>query len=304
MLDPTAADSGVKLAQAETHALQTLQNALAQAGVNFEALSATGPRSETTLVLRNLPSTYTTSAVADLLSPHGSVGSIVSPAGSGFAVVDMVEPQAASDVLRKMTYQKIGNAMLLISRPASNVWSERRSKAESMASSPVNTTPQDFPGTTAQVSASGGDEKTLFVKNLPFTATTAVLAALCQQQPGYVFAKVQAKSPTLSAGYGFVGFATAAHAAAAATALQGKLLSGRPLVVSTSNTEAKAVESNHSSSKASGTLLVKNLPFEASKQDVQTLFGYAYSLMTPCSTDCMPQQTSWHGQVGQDAAKS
>lgn len=80
-------------------------------------------------------------------------------------------------------------------------------------------------------------------------------------------------------GFGFLEFSSKEHAQAALAAMDGYKLDGHELLIRASHKAIDAAEErrkeDHAKKVASkGTkIIIKNLPFEASKKDVQSLFG-------------------------------
>ena len=145
-------------------------------------------------------------------------------------------------------------------------------------------------GAAAAAAADGGNSKTtssLFVRNLNFTTTTEQLAALFSPLAGFVGARVKTKpdpkkpGQTLSMGYGFVEFRTKADAAGACQAMDGHILQGHTLTVKASHRGAQdaAAEQREAdtakklAANRGGKLIIKNIPFEASRTDLRKLLG-------------------------------
>jgi multiple RNA-binding domain-containing protein 1 len=125
---------------------------------------------------------------------------------------------------------------------------------------------------------------TLYIKNLSFSTTTEQLISKVSHLPGYVFARVHMKEnpkkggARLSAGYGFAGFRNLEQATSALAKLQGYELDGKTLQVNFSKRVADDAEPRRGkgelrSSTKSTKLMVKNVPFEAKKEDLRTLFN-------------------------------
>lgn len=133
---------------------------------------------------------------------------------------------------------------------------------------------------------------TLFLKNLSFSTTTDRLAATFSHLSDFVFARVQTKpdprrpSDRLSMGFGFVGFKTTRAATMARSAMHGFSLDGHALEVTFARRGEEPVDADGrkgtATGKAKGTakIIVKNLPFEATKKDVRDLFRCA-TISTP-----------------------
>jgi multiple RNA-binding domain-containing protein 1 len=73
-------------------------------------------------------------------------------------------------------------------------------------------------------------------------------------------------------GFGFVEFGSKDAALAALEQLQGKMLAGHPLQLEPTE-ESSEMTSTASSKKKSSKLMVRNVPFQANRKELLTLFG-------------------------------
>ncbi|CAP24384.1 Protein CBR-RBD-1 [Caenorhabditis briggsae] len=138
----------------------------------------------------------------------------------------------------------------------------------------------------------------IFVKNLAFDTTDDGLGSLFRKRYGdlvknaQISKKLNPAEPTkpLSMGFGFVQFYTALDAKNALKEMQGELLDGHSLELKIShreNVDKGALKRKDVKQKEQGEctkLLVRNLPFEASIKEVETLFetfGAAKSIRIP-----------------------
>ncbi|EDK44746.1 multiple RNA-binding domain-containing protein 1 [Lodderomyces elongisporus NRRL YB-4239] len=137
-----------------------------------------------------------------------------------------------------------------------------------------------------------GSTVSIFVKNLNFSTTVQQLSDLFKPLSGFVLATVKTKpdpkntGKTLSMGFGFVEFRSKAQADAAIAALDGHVLDGHKLQLKISHKQsggakdsrATAVGSAAAKSGKSNKIIIKNLPFEATRKDLLELFGAFGSL--------------------------
>ena len=143
-------------------------------------------------------------------------------------------------------------------------------------------------GAEAQVSATQDEPPavsagtTLFVKNLAFSTTAEKLTQVVRHLPGFAFARVQTKpdparpGARLSMGYGFVGFRTADAARRGMKSMENMVLDGHKLVVKWAGRGAEEEEGAVDAEKVKARttkMIVKNVPFEATKKDLRSLFG-------------------------------
>ena len=146
-----------------------------------------------------------------------------------------------------------------------------------------------------EIAADGEKEDTcsVFVKNLNFTTNEDTLrelfASVGEVKSVSIARKRAPKSPTtlLSMGYGFVEFQTESLAKRAIKDLQQHQLEGHQLQLKLSHRKTAPKLSSQSAGKTprpteqkSAKILVRNVPFEASKREVKELFSTFGTLKT------------------------
>ncbi|ORY86005.1 hypothetical protein BCR35DRAFT_302638 [Leucosporidium creatinivorum] len=282
LLDPSSNNAAVRLALAETHVIAETKKYFENEGVDLASLASRGPRSSTTILVKNIPYNTTTATLSALFAPFGTIARLLLPPAGTMAIVEMGDPTAASDAWRNLVYKKLGGSVLYLEKAAAGVWNgagAAASQSTSTTTSPTISTPSEDAG------ATGGEEgSTLFVKNLSFATTSDTLKAAFASLPDFLFARVQTKpnpkeaGRTLSMGFGFVGFRTAAAAAAALKAKDKFFLEGHQLEIrfAQRGKESSTPASSSKSSKSTSTstkLIVKNIPFEATRKEIRELFS-------------------------------
>lgn len=283
----------VKLALAETHVIAETKAYFEKEGIVLDSLQPKVARSKTIILVKNIP--YGTSIVAlqDLFAPHGELKRVLLPPAGTIGVVEYDNAMDAGRAFRALAYRRLGNAVLYlekgpvgmfkdpaaVSTPASKEAEERAKLAEKVAEAAEKARDEPAPEDEAG--------STLFLKNLAWATTTERLSSVLSTLPGFSFARVQTKpdpkrpGERLSMGYGFVGFKTKKEAHQALAGLQGFEVDGHALEARFAQRGADEVEREQKTSakdemggKTKGTkLLVKNLPFEATKKDVRALFS-------------------------------
>lgn len=132
-----------------------------------------------------------------------------------------------------------------------------------------------------------GPTVSIFVKNLNFQTTTTTLRDAFKKLSGFIVATIKTKPDpkvsgrVLSMGFGFVEFKTKEQANTAISIMDGYALDGHKLQLKLSN--RKSDNNNNSSGSNSATnsnkksksskIIVKNLPFEATRMDIFELFS-------------------------------
>lgn len=300
ILNPDSDNAAVKLALAETHIIQETKSYLESHGVilsSFSSSSSRIPRSETTILVKNIPYGTTSEHIRDLFEVHGELVRVLVPPAGTMGVVEFVHADEASKAFRAVAYRRMGNAVVYLEKgpagmfddasadEASRVGDEQQGGVE-----PVTISEQEQDGEETPALAAGS---TLFIKNLSFSTTSDRLTQIFRNLPSFSFARVQTKpdpkrpgpdGPRLSMGYGFVGFKTVDGAKKAIKSMQGFVLDGHALNVKFAGRGAEEDESGKGSGKDKGAksrttkMIVKNVPFEATKKDIRELFRYVLCL--------------------------
>ncbi|KAI0035542.1 hypothetical protein K488DRAFT_43140 [Vararia minispora EC-137] len=275
ILDPESSNAAVKLALAETHVIQETKTYLESQGVVLSSFAGRA-RSETIILIKNIP--YGTSAgqLRDMFGTHGVLARVLVPPAGTMAVVEFVHVDEARSAFHALAYRRLGNSVIYLEKGPLGMFQEATPGEPAIIDGrnekPV--TVDDADDSEPDVSAG----TTLFIKNLSFATTTERLLQVFGNLPSFSFAHVQTKpdpkhpGARLSMGYGFVGFKTADAAKHAIKSMQGHVLDGHALTVKLAGRGAEKKEKKED--RASTTkMIVKNLPFEATRKDVRELFG-------------------------------
>ena len=282
ILDPEVSDAAVKLALAETHIIQETKTYLESHGVVLSAFSGRG-RSESVILVKNIPYGTTAEQLREIFGAHGELQRVLVPPAGTLAVIEFIHADDAHRAFRAVAYRRLGNSVIYLEKGPLGMFQSTSSVPEIASNiTPVTIGDTDM-GENANVDTTDG--KTLFVKNLAFATTSESFANAFRHLPGFAFARVQTKpdpkrpGARLSMGFGFVGFRTAEAARRALKGIHGFVLDGHTLSVKFAGRGAEEQDEEKQSGreKAKTTkMLVKNLPFEATRKDVQDLFGYVW----------------------------
>ncbi|KAI1119230.1 MRD1-like protein [Nemania sp. NC0429] len=286
LLDPTSSDAGVKQAIAESEIIQDTKAYFVANGVNLDSFQLK-PRSDEVILVKNLEANTKSEAIRNLFEEHGRVLKVLIPPTGVIAIVQFASPSDGKRAFGKLAYRRFGSSQLFLEKAPRDIFFD---------SGPVrDEEPNAQPLAVDKVSASdlledsnreSSTDATLFVKNLNFDTNTDALAEAFQHLEGFKSALVKTKKDikrpgqTLSMGFGFVSFADSDMATAAAKVMDGHVLMGHKLHVRASHRGLDAAEERKKkeqvANKATCTLIVKNLPFQASKREIKALFS-AYS---------------------------
>ena len=277
LLDPSSTDAAVKQAHAETSVIRDTKAYLKSHGMNVEAFK-NNARDDTTILLKNFAFGTTTEELSQLLAPFGKVVRLIFPPAGTIAVAQFEESAGARLALKQLAYRNLNGSVLYLEKAPEGVWGSQKAPSTEVTAD-TNAAAQPDNNTTMSPTT------TLFIRNLNFSTTSAKLSEAFRPLPGFLSAKVKtrtdAKRPgqVLSMGFAFVEFRTKAHAESAVSTMNGRSLDGHDLVVQISQKSTDAAEERRKKDMArkldanKTKIIVKNLPFEASKKDIRALLG-------------------------------
>ncbi|EFQ25538.1 RNA recognition domain-containing protein [Colletotrichum graminicola M1.001] len=288
LLDPTSADAGVKQAIAETSIIQETKAYFVSNGVDLDAFKSQ-KRGDTTILVKNFPFGTTMEELRTMFEEHGTVLRVLMPPSGTIAIVEFAQPAHAKAAFAKLAYRRIKDTVLFLEKGPKGLF-------KNDASIDMTQGKEDRPTGVQKLSVTellGRDEQgeadiettSLFVRNLNFSTTTEKLAETFKPLDGFVSARVKTKmdpkkpGQVLSMGFGFVIFKTKEQAQAALKTMDGFVLEGHTLAVKGSHKGQDAAEERRREDKARKAagqrtkIVIKNLPFEATKKDIRTLFG-------------------------------
>ena len=281
LLDPSSSGAAVKQAQAETSIIQETKDYLSSKGVNLDALKQRR-RDDRSLLLKNFPYGTTADEITSLLSKYGVVDKVIFPPTGTIAIATFEESYAAAAAMKGLAYANLKGSVLYLEQAPSGLFDAKPTEAQAPR--------EGAPGKSKDAAeladgARAGVTSTVFVRNLNFSTSSARLAEVFTPLEGFLTARVKTRTdPTrsgqvLSMGFGFVEFQTRKQAAAAVTNLNGHGVDGHEILVQPARKSVDAAEERRKEDASAANsaektkVIIKNLPFEASKKDVKTLFG-------------------------------
>ncbi|KAJ2685351.1 Multiple RNA-binding domain-containing protein 1 [Coemansia spiralis] len=314
--DLLSADSGgnpaVRLALAETHIINDTKRFFEEQGVVLERFSHR-ERSDTVILVKNIPFSVDEDELRSLFGKFGSLGRVLLPPSRTIAIVELLEASEARAAFRHLAYKRLKDAPIYLERapkdifdrafdPATEATRRENSKASEAAKAEISKMhePLNDPSKTsvaaAQGSSGGGVAGcVLFVKNLDFDTTEDTLRSVFDGVDGLASVTIRRKKDPkrankwLSMGFGFVEYKSPESARQALESFQGIEVDDHALEIKISDRLAKA-NADSSADAAEGKkpkstkLVVKNIPFEATKKDIRDLvsaFGQTKSVRLP-----------------------
>ncbi|KAI9505196.1 Multiple RNA-binding domain-containing protein 1 [Coemansia spiralis] len=320
--DLLSADSNgnpaVRLALAETHIINDTKRYFEEQGIVLERFEHR-ERSDTVILVKNIPFSVDEDELHALFGKHGSLGRVLVPPSRTIAIVEFLEPSEARTAFRHLAYKRLKDAPIYLERAPKDIFDAPFDSDAAAKNRETNTSTdneklnidQIFEPThdpAAQTIASTGSEAkalqagcVLFVKNIDFGTTEDTLRQLFNGVDGLASVMIRRKRDPkrpgkwLSMGFGFVEYKTPETAQQAIKAFQGIEVDDHALEIKLSDRLAKVdAEAAAASSAATaavdskrpkGTkLVVKNIPFEATRKDIRDLvsaFGQVKSVRLP-----------------------
>ncbi|KAK5795885.1 hypothetical protein VI817_005170 [Penicillium citrinum] len=285
LLDPTSSDAAVKQAHAETHVIQETKAYFASNGVNIDAFKGR-ERGNTAILVKNFSYGVKSAELRSLFEPYGQILRLLMPPSGTIAIVEFARPDQAQKAFKGLAYRKLGDSILFLEKAPRDLFDpsvtpkaaapEVRGKGQGFSTS--DTFAADEPEDTGMTS-------TLFVKNLNFSTTNEKFLEVFRPLDGFVTGRIKTKpdpkkpGQTLSMGFGFAEFRTKAQAQSALAAMNGYKLDQHELVIRASHKGMDAAEERRREDTAKKIaarrtkIIIKNLPFQATKKDIRSLFG-------------------------------
>lgn len=298
LLDPTSSDAAVRQAHAETHVIQETKAYFKLHGIDLDAFGKRD-RDDKVILIKNFPYGTKVDELRKMLSEFGQLGRVLMPPAGTIAIAEFLSAPAARVAFSGMAYRRFKESVLFLEKAPKGLFiagfdpTQAIPNSEQLAAAALSRLAKD-----ARLSAQDllqqentVDTATLFVRNLNFSTTSALLTETFKPIDGFMSARVKTKigpkkpGQMLSMGFGFIEFRTRAQADAAKQAMDGFVLEGHKLLVKASHkgldaaAERRKEDTKKKEAGKRTKIIIKNLPFEASKKDVRALFGHVTFLL-------------------------
>ncbi|KAL8696194.1 MAG: hypothetical protein Q9224_002923, partial [Gallowayella concinna] len=302
LLDPTSADAAVKQAHAETHIIQETRSYFSANGVNLDAFRRK-ERADNAILVKNFPYGTTPDELQKLFEVYGTIRRLVMPPSGTIAIVDFVQADHARSAFGGLAYRKFRESVLFLEKAPKDIFTDKNGAhtGDKVSSGKVQSAKQS----TGDLHESAQPQQTvntstLFIRNLNFSTSSERLWEVFHPLDGFLSARVKTKphpkhaGQLLSMGFGFLEFRSKEQAQTALAAMDGHVLDDHELLIRASHKGADAAEERRrddNAKKLAGRrtkVVIKNLPFEASKKDVRSLFcayGQLRSVRVPKKFD-------------------
>lgn len=285
MLDPTSSDAAVKQAHAETHIIQETKAYFKQHGIDLDAFKKS-QRGDTAILVKNIPYDCSRDELKRLFEEHGELRKFLMPPSGVIAIIEYPNAAQCKAAFGALAYRKIKSSVLFLEKAPKGLF-DATAKQMIHADGAIGiskTSAADLKDIDHAIPDTAGTA-TLYVRNLNFTTTTKQLTDVFKPLEGLISARVKTKSDpkkpgqVLSMGYGFLEFRNQQQAQSALKAMDGYDLDGHKLQIRASHKGIDAAEERRKADtekRAAGRktkIVIKNLPFEAGKEQVRELFG-------------------------------
>lgn len=304
MLDPTSSDEAVRQAVRQTSIIEETKDYFESNGVDLEAFKPNTKRGDSCILVKNFAHGTASQELRKMFEEYGPVVRVLMPPSGTLAIVQFAQAAHGRLAYSKLAYRRVNETVLMLEKCPDNLLSNSASGTLDTSAATAGQTGKNklvasdlLDGGKAEEAAadataeveddSSKQTASLFVRNLNFTTTTEQLAELFSPLQGFVAARVKTKpdpkkpGQTLSMGYGFVEFRNKADAAGACTTMDGHILQGHTLTVKASHRgtqdaaaqQREADQAKKLAANRGGKLIIKNIPFEASRTDLRKLLG-------------------------------
>lgn len=297
--------AAVKLALGETQLVQETRKFLEENEVCLDAFNQPPEkRSKTIILVKNLPAGTLAKDIYNMFAQHGELGRIVMPPSGITALVEFLEPSEARKAFTKLAYTKFKHLPLYLEWAPDNSFINKLSKSDQSKSkndlkNKLEEAPVETKGVgkedelnknqdkSKEIENENDDEPepdtTIFVKNLNFSTSESTLKEYFSKCGPIHYAMIATKKDVknpgtkLSMGYGFVRYKYKFDANRALKTLQMTVLDDKTLELKRSEriltSEVKTAKKSSKVTPQTGTkILVRNVPFQATIQEMTELF--------------------------------
>lgn len=291
LIDAQSSNSAVKQALAEAHVIGDVRKYFESKGVDLTTFDKK-ERDDKVILIKNFPYGTTIEEIGEMFSEYGQLKRMLMPPAGTIAIVEFRDAPSARAAFKKLAYRRFGKSIIYLEKGPKDLFTREPSLDENNLTSEKQNekavegkvTANDImgePKLQEDEDTIDGPTVSIFVKNLNFATTSQRLTEAFQALPGFIVANVKVKPDpkksgnTLSMGFGFVEFKTKEQANVAISTMNDYILDGHKLQLKLSHRQSGTAPSSSKGDKSnkSSKIIIKNLPFEATRKDVLELFG-------------------------------
>jgi len=281
--------AAVRVALAETEIVQETKSFFKKHNISIEAFERPNgekrPNSKTVIIAKNLSSNTTSGEIREKFNKFGELKRVLlAPAGTT-AIVEYALPSCAKNGFMKCAYRAIHHKPLLLEWAPEDVFTKPTEKPAPMTIKEKVAADIKAEAERPKVVASKNGTMRLFVKSINFETPVETLREHFEQCGPLLDCRIVQdfrNQVYLSKGYGFVEFADKEHGMKCLKELQGVELEGYKLELSISTKLKEAGKTQVVGKRGSdgteendvGKLIVRNIAFNARKEEIQSMFGH------------------------------
>ncbi|EJS41268.1 mrd1p [Saccharomyces arboricola H-6] len=301
LIDAENSSSAVKQALAEAHVIGDVRKYFESKGVDlakFSQLKSPSQRDDRVILVKNFPFGTTREELGEMFVPYGKLERLLMPPAGTIAIIQFRDTTSARAAFTKLSYKRFKDGIIYLEKGPKDCFTKPANSDDLIDDSSakeekpveikpslndlmeVNNNSNEESTATQGEDVADGPTVSIFIKNLNFSTTNQDLSDRFKVFTGFVVAQVKTKpdpkhqGKTLSMGFGFVEFRTKEQANAVISAMDGTVIDGHKIQLKLSHRQASQNNSTKTkSNKRSGKIIVKNLPFEATRKDVFELFN-------------------------------
>ncbi|KAK7962290.1 multiple RNA-binding domain protein [Apiospora aurea] len=280
LLDPTSADAGVKQALAEASTINDTKAYFLSQGIDLNSFKST-QRGDTVILVKGFAYGTSPQELRELFEQHGQVLKVLMPPTGTIAIVQFAHANEGKQAFAKLAYRRLKDSILFLEKGPKVLFTEQQ--LSDKASGEANKEKLSASELLDRDDKSEPESSTLFIKGLNFATRTPDLVECFGKLDGFRSANVKTKTDAtrgvLSMGFGFIEMASKEAAEAAMKAMDGYELQGHKLQVRLSHRGHDAAEEQRRADNAKklanqhSKVLIKNVPFQATKKDMRSLFS-------------------------------
>eukprot|EP01025_Chloroclados_australasicus_P022430 TRINITY_DN23128_c0_g2_i3.p1 TRINITY_DN23128_c0_g2~~TRINITY_DN23128_c0_g2_i3.p1 ORF type:complete len:749 (-),score=111.18 TRINITY_DN23128_c0_g2_i3:374-2620(-) len=299
-LDRDASDLALRLALGETQIIYDTKQEFEKQGVNVQALEEAARkagktskddserRSRNVLLIKNLPYSTERNELQELFDKYGQITRFILPSTKVIAIVEYQDAQSARKAFRGLAYRKYQHVPLYLEWAPADIFAENKDKDQTNVSLHGEVVKESEINRNKEVQEQGEQKgvetSVIFVKNLSFNTLDEDFEQLFKKAANLCGGNISSakivkrKSQSgglLSNGYGFVECDSHETAKYVILKLQDTMLDMHKLELELRKSKKQqevTQKDDNTNERISSKLLVKNVPFEAEKKDVEGLF--------------------------------
>lgn len=297
LLDPSASDMAVRLALGEVKVINMTKEYLEEHGVRVDLLEAaaqasgkgtTGKvkRSDCILIIKNLPFALDEEELKSMFTDMGTVLRWILPPSHTLAFVEFSSNQDASRAFKSLTFKRYKSVPIYLEWAPRDIFDHSKKDMKKIDRIEKKPEKKEISAAISSLkdSVADADSSTIFVKNLAFKTKKKsfenhfenVVQECGGEMKSAKIAQRTKDGKQVSAGFGFVECSSETVAKDVIQKLQGSSLDGHNLILQIAQpnlgTEKQEKRDIHAMKQASTKVLIRNLAFEATRQDIMNLF--------------------------------